>query len=63
MANIYSYWDDTTKYLSHFSHNALSNKGNRVEIILDSSDDVFSVDDPHGDYQLNDSGDGVELKP
>ena len=32
MANIFTYWDDTTKELINFTHTALSNKGNSFKI-------------------------------
>ncbi len=62
MANIYTYWDDTTKELINFTHSALISKGNRIEIALDDTHAVFDNEDPHTNYQMNDTSDDVELK-
>ncbi len=62
MANVNTYWDDTTMELINMTHVSMDRKGNRIEIVLVDSHDLFLRGIPQDIYRMNVGEDGIELK-
>ncbi len=63
MANIYTYWCEGDSELVNMTHVAIpKHKGCRIELVFDSSHDLFTHGIPEDVYKMNDAKDGIELK-
>lgn len=63
MAAVHTYWDSDSKELINMSHNSITQGlGNRIDIIIDSSHDLFTHGIPEDFYKMNDENDEVESK-
>jgi len=61
MANIFTYWDSTTKSLLNMAHDDVERLGGRIKLELADTEDLFTAtDDPKGTYKLNATNDGYE---